>query len=181
MSDVKKTDSDTPPGENLDKVRELLFGSQVREQEKRFARLEERVAKELYDLRDESRRRLDSLEGYIKKEIQGLLDRIKSEGADRADAMKELSQEHRESSKSLEKRLGQADERASAVQRELREEILEQSKTMRDEIRQSHQEIVAASDRSSAELRSDKLDRTTLAEILTEVAIRLNGESAGDR
>ena len=175
MPDPKKNDSEAPGGENLEKVRELLFGSQLRDQDKRFARLEERIAKELSDLRDESRRRLDSLETYIKKEIQGLVERIKSEQTDRAEADKELVQEHRDSVKALEKRLNQVDERAGAIQRELRDEVLEQSKVLRDEMRTSHQDIAAAADRSTAELRADKVDRSTLAEVLTEMAVRLNG------
>jgi hypothetical protein len=180
MPDPKKNDPEAPGGENLEKVRELLFGSQLRDQDKRFARLEERIAKELSDVRDESRRRLDSLESYIKKEIQGLIERIKTEQIDRADADKELTQEHRESIKAVEKRLNQVDERAGTIQRELREEILEQSKVLRDEMRKSHQDLAAAADRSTAELRADKVDRTLMAEVLTEMAVRLNsdGEAA---
>src|SRR3954452_3450629 len=72
-------------GENLDKVRDILFGSQMRDTDKRFARLEERVAKELSDVRDESRKRLDALETFIKREVQSLLDRIKKEESQRID------------------------------------------------------------------------------------------------
>ena len=49
------------PGGNLDKVRNILFGAQSRDYERRFARLEERLAKETADLRDDMRRRFDSL------------------------------------------------------------------------------------------------------------------------
>src|SRR5438067_8037722 len=35
---------------NVDKIREILFGSQIREYESRFARLEERLVDELADL-----------------------------------------------------------------------------------------------------------------------------------
>ena len=46
---------------NLDKVRDLIFGGQMRDYDRKFARLEERLAKETADLRDEreetSRRR----------------------------------------------------------------------------------------------------------------------------
>jgi len=63
------------------------------------------------------------------------------------------------------------------MQRELREEILDQSKAMRDEIRKNQQELAAAADRSAAELRTDKVDRSMLAEVLTEMAVRL---SSGD-
>ena len=57
-------------GESLDKVRDILFGSQSREYEKRFARLEERLIKEAADLRVDLKKRFDTLEIYIKKEIE---------------------------------------------------------------------------------------------------------------
>src|SRR6187401_2241566 len=43
---------------SLDKVRDILFGSQMRDVERRFARLEERLLKETTDLKDDVRRRL---------------------------------------------------------------------------------------------------------------------------
>ncbi|MBW4571424.1 MAG: hypothetical protein KME31_26440 [Tolypothrix carrinoi HA7290-LM1] len=51
---------------SLDKVRDILFGNQMREVERKFARLEERLIKECTNLRDENRKRLDSLESYFK-------------------------------------------------------------------------------------------------------------------
>src|SRR5579863_8550038 len=71
--------------ENLDKVRDILFGSQIRDNERRFSRLEERVAKETADLREESRKRLESLDGYVRKELQSLLERVKGEQSQRAE------------------------------------------------------------------------------------------------
>ena len=42
---------DLGAGGNLDKVRDLLFGAQMRDMEKHFARLEERFQKDLIELR----------------------------------------------------------------------------------------------------------------------------------
>ncbi|MBM3300407.1 MAG: hypothetical protein FJY85_10670, partial [Deltaproteobacteria bacterium] len=44
--------------ENLDKIRELLFGPQVRTFNQRFSRLEDRLVREMGDLRDEVRKRV---------------------------------------------------------------------------------------------------------------------------
>src|SRR4051794_10546298 len=44
---------------SLDKVRDILFGDQMRDVERRFARLEERLIKETADLKDDVRRRLE--------------------------------------------------------------------------------------------------------------------------
>ena len=61
---------------SVDKIRDILFGSQMRDYDKRFARLEERLLKESAELREETRRRFDSLESYIRVEFGSLSDRI---------------------------------------------------------------------------------------------------------
>ena len=40
---------------NVDKIREILFGGQMRAYDRRFTRLEERLAKESADLREEAK------------------------------------------------------------------------------------------------------------------------------
>ena len=59
---------------------------------------------------------------------------------------------------------------------ELREQLLEQSKKLSDEIRQKHEDLLAALERESQELRFDKTDRAALAAMFTELAMRLNNE-----
>ena len=53
---------DSAGSASLDKVRDILFGVQVRDIERRFARLEERLVKETHDLKDGVARRVDALE-----------------------------------------------------------------------------------------------------------------------
>ena len=48
-------------GANVDKIRDILFGSNMREYEKRFARLEERLTKSSDALREDLKKRFDSL------------------------------------------------------------------------------------------------------------------------
>src|SRR5262245_26471717 len=98
---------DSPDGGSIDKIRDILFGSQSREFEKKMARLEERLAKESADLRDEIRRRFDALEGFTKKEIESLSDRLRNEQTERTEVLKEISGELKETSKSLEKKVAQ--------------------------------------------------------------------------
>ncbi len=52
---------------NLDKIRDILFGAQAREHERRFAQLEQHLIREAADLRNDLKRRFETLEGYIKK------------------------------------------------------------------------------------------------------------------
>ena len=163
-------------GESLDKVRDILFGSQAREYERRFARLEERLLKEASDLRDEVRKRFDALEVYTRKEVESLAARLKTEHEQRTESAKEISRELKETSRTLEKKTGQLDEQLSASQRELREQILNQSKSISDEIHRKHEAMAASLDRATAELRDEKTDRAALASLFMEVAMRLNNE-----
>lgn len=159
---------------NLDKVRDILFGNQVREQEKRFTRLEERLVKECTNLRDETRERLESLEMYIQREVESLTARLKTEQAERDTAVQELAQEIKDITKSLEKKIAQLEEQSTQSQRDLRQQILDQSKSLSDVIRQKYEEASAALEREAQELRIDKTDRSTLASLFTEMAMRLN-------
>lgn len=159
---------------NLDKVRDILFGNQVREQEKRFTRLEERLVKECTNLRDETKERLESLEMYIQKEVESLTARLKTEQAERDTAVQELAQEIKDITKSLEKKIAQLEEQSTQSQRDLRQQILDQSKSLSDVIRQKYEEASAALEREAQELRIDKTDRSTLASLFTEMAMRLN-------
>jgi DNA anti-recombination protein RmuC len=170
------TSGDFPGSGNLDKVRDILFGNQMRDLDKRFNRLEERLVKECTNVRSETRQRLDSLETYIKQEVESLTAGLKTEQAKRDETVKELAQELKNITNSLETKIAQLDEQTTQRQRDLRQQILEQSKTLNDEIRQKHEEILSVLERETQELRTGKTDRSTLAALFAEIAMRLNNE-----
>ena len=72
-------------GASVEKIREILFGSQIKNYEARFARLEEALARETSEIKDTMRRRLDSLEAFFKSETESLAARLKSERRARGD------------------------------------------------------------------------------------------------
>jgi hypothetical protein len=163
-------------GNNVDKIRDILFGSQMRDYESRFARLEETLLKESTDLRESTKKRLDSLEGYLKKELESLASRLRAEREDRSAADKQLAKELKELAESLAAKIGEAEDHAAEGQADLRKELLEQSKNLTEEIRGKQEETLGALDRRFQELRREKTDRAALAALLTEVAMRLNDE-----
>ena len=59
--------------QSVDKIREIIFGNQMQDYDKRFARLEDGLEKKLTELRDATHKRLDSIESFIKKEIEARL------------------------------------------------------------------------------------------------------------
>jgi hypothetical protein len=163
-------------GGNLEKIRDILFGAQVHDFEKRFARLEERLMKETSDARAETRKRFESLESFIKKEIESLGVRLKSEQEERSQASKEISRELRDTARNLDKRIAQLDELTTKSQRELRQQVLDQSKALTEEIRLRNRETTTVLTKEITDLRTAKTDRAALAGMLTDLAVRLTND-----
>jgi hypothetical protein len=178
------TSGDLSGGGNIDKIREILFGSQMRDYEKRFSRLEDRLLKECASLKDETRKRLETLEFFVQQEVESLTERIRvgqEAGIEAAreitrEANHELSQELRNTVKSLDRRVSHLDEQSARNQREIRQQVLDQSKNLSDDIQQKYLEILSMLEQEAVELRTEKTDRATLAALFTEMAMRLNHE-----
>jgi DNA repair exonuclease SbcCD ATPase subunit len=163
-------------GGNLEKIRDILFGTQMRGYEARFMALEEALAKETAEIRETSRRRFEQLESYIKKELELLQTRWKTERDDRSDAAVQHSRELRELGESLSRRLRDLDERGTAVERDLRSQLLQQAKDLSDDIQARHDAVGALLEKRFQELRHGKTDRAALASLFNEVALRLNDQ-----
>jgi uncharacterized protein (DUF342 family) len=165
-------------GANVDKIRDILFGSQMRDYDKRFARLEERLTRDAETHREELKKRFDALEAFVRQEAESLGQRLKAEKSERLESLKELSREVRDSNKALEKKLAQLEDAMAKGTTELRTRILEQSKSLSAEIGEKHRELSSVLDRDVQALRAEKTDRETLADLLTEMALRLKKEFA---
>ncbi|MDJ0617750.1 MAG: hypothetical protein QNJ63_13585 [Calothrix sp. MO_192.B10] len=179
ISDKKQpafTDTSFGESKNLEKVREILFGQQIREQEKKFANLEALISQECASLREETKKRLDLLENYLKKEIETLSDRLKNEKVERDTSINNLAAEQRKIISSLESKFSQFDEQTNNSQRELREQVLNQSKNLQDEIQQKYEEILNLLQKESQDLRNEKIDNSHLASMFTELAFRLTNQ-----
>ncbi len=167
---------ETQEGTNVNKIRDILFGSQMRDYEKRFMRLEERLVKTVDGLREELKKQVDSLESFTRKEIESLGQRLKTEKADRAESLKQLSREILEASKALEKRLAEAEEQAATNQSDLRARMLEHSKAFAAEIEKLQRQIAGELDREVQALRFEKMDRLALADLFSEFALHLRDQ-----
>ncbi|MCP4104803.1 MAG: apolipoprotein A1/A4/E family protein [Desulfobacteraceae bacterium] len=161
---------------NIDKIRDIIFGNQMHDYEKRFARLEERMFKEMTVSKSESKKSIDSLEKFINKEIELLKDRMTEEQNTRSESVRELSRQLKDITRSLEKKIDNLGEQFSENSSDLRQQLLEQSQVLRNDIRQKYEETSSAIERAAQELRSDKVDRSLLADFFTEMAMRITND-----
>ena len=158
----------------VDKIRELLFGNQMQDYDKRFSVLDERFQQKLRDLEGESARTLGSMESSIKKQLESIAGQVRQEQDLRAEADKELGRGLREQIQGLEKRLGQVSDQLATLEREFTERLGHESQTLRDEIRRRNEDIRATIERMFSELSNVKTDRNLLAGLFVEIARCLN-------
>lgn len=169
------------PSENVDRIRDILFGTQMREYGQRFAQLEERLLRETGDLKTELRRRLDSLEAYTRQEVETLSKRLTTERNERVETIDRLSRDSTDSDRALDRRISQSDEQVSNEMRELRQLLLDRQRALSDEMTQCLSKLELLQNRRLEELRGNAVDRVALASLLGEVALRIQGESLVSR
>ena len=161
---------------NVDKIRDIIFGSQMRDYDKKFARLEERLLKESADLREELKRRFASLESFMKSEVEALSDSQKAEKNERNEALKAHGEKLGETAKAWERKAAQAEEQSAKAQRDLRQLVLDETKQLSEEIAQKNSNVAAELGRESQELRGMLTDKYALSDLFAELSLRLKNE-----
>jgi predicted nucleic acid-binding Zn-ribbon protein len=161
---------------SIDRIRDILFGEQARDYDRRLSMLEDRLLKELGAQQEDTRRRFDAFEAYVKTEIDALNNRLRVAGEQREELGEDLNRKLLETGRGLEKRITQLDDHTAQAHRDLRQQILDQSKALSEEIRQKYTELAGALAREAQGLRSEKTDRSALASFFSEIAQRLDQE-----
>jgi hypothetical protein len=159
---------------SVDKIRDILFGNQMRDFERRFSQMENRLVKATSDLRDEAQKRMEAIEVFFKKELESLKHRLKSESEERADGDGHLKDELKNASSALKKAIAQVEEKLAESSTELRKQILEQSKSLSAEIQSKSEQASESLHSSTSALDEAKIDRSALAEYFIEMAMHLS-------
>ena len=162
----------------VDKMRELLFGNQMQDYDKRFSVMEERFQQRLRDLEGESTRGLSSLETTIKKQLESVAGQFREEKDLRADADKELERSLRDHTQALEKRLAQLSDQLARQERDFTDRLSHEVQALREEIRRRQDDSRATMERMFSELSNVKTDRNLLAGLFVEIAKCLNQDVA---
>jgi hypothetical protein len=167
--------------ENVERIREILFGPQIREFGQQLSRVEERLSQEAADLKAETRRRLDAIEVYTRQEMADLGERLRTERGERAESCSQLSQALADSTKTSERRLTESDERTAKGLRELRQATFERIKSILDDLDEQINSLKAFQKLHLEELRDRSIDRFEFSDLLTGLALRLRRDSVVSR
>jgi hypothetical protein len=181
MTDTKKVTAISAEGNgaeqgaaSVDKIRDILFGSQIKNYESRFARLEDTLARETTELKETMQRRFESVEGFFRKEAEALAGRLKAEREERNEALKGIARDLKGTSDTLSKKILELENKTAEEQSRLRQELMQESRKLLEEIRHKSDSLTALVERRADELRDHKVDRAALASLLTEMALQLS-------
>ena len=164
-------------GASVEKIRDILFGSQIKNYDTRFARLEDTLIRETADLKETRKRRFESVEGFFKREAEALTGRLKAEREERSESLKNIARELKSSHEMLAKKISELDNSTAEAQSGLRQELMAESRKLLEEIRQKHDSLSSLLEHRVSELRQGKTDRALLAALLTEVANQLSEDT----
>ena len=158
---------------NLEKVRDILFGTQSREFEERCNLLEKRLLQESTDLKDQLTRSLEDIKTYVDKEVSRLTSQIQQEQAGRSNSLEDVGQVIKTLGSQLESRLSGLHDQTTTQHQMLEGQLTQQKAELAEHQQQALAEMQSRFQEAFKELKADKTDRAVLAEMLMDVALRL--------
>src|ERR1700751_5993675 len=180
---VQMGNSALPGGKvvGVEKIRDLLFGNQMQDYDRRFSMLEERFLQRFREIESETARNIGFLESSAKKQMESFAAELREEKDLRIDADKEIERIERDHNDTIEKRLRSTSEQLTRLEREQAERLTQEVQSLRDELKRRNEDIQHMIEKMFAELSSVKTDRNLLAGLFLEVARCLNQDVGPNR
>jgi len=176
MSEPKKPAVDADADRNVDQIRDILFGGQMRDYERRFQEFGQRLEAEMSRLRESQDKRLAQMDKRVDEQLEKLSRQLRQEVGDRNQAVDDLETRVQQAARSARVEVNNAldgvGSELKAVDERLRDALSELGAALNDRAA----EAAASVARASAELRADKLGREDLSGMLAELALRLKGD-----
>ncbi len=179
VSNARKSSMDNNTGDNadrnVDQIRDILFGGQMRDYERRFQEMIQKLDLETQRLRDDFERRSGAIEKRLDEQLEKLFKQLRQEVSDRGQGIEDLESRIQQSTRTA------RNETNSAIAL-LQQEIERSDERLRSSMAEIHAALKQQGDTGTSaltgardELRAEKVSREDLAAMLTEVALRLKG------
>ncbi|MBZ0222823.1 MAG: hypothetical protein IT467_03970 [Dokdonella sp.] len=176
MADPKKPAADGAAERNVDQIRDILFGGQMRDYERRFVELHQKLEADLARMREAQDKRLAQIEKRIDDQFDKLNKLMRQEIDDRNGAVADLESRVQQAARTARAEINKAVDGVSG-------EVVQSDERQRaalDDLQQTFAvragEAEAALARTGTQLRAEKVGREDLAALLAEFALRLKGD-----
>jgi septal ring factor EnvC (AmiA/AmiB activator) len=146
----------------LDTVREILFGDRARQLEQPLAQLEERA---------------NLMDSLVAEKFDDLYRQLDQERSARSEANTRILEQIERTTRALEKGLTELEEKIDSADGKLHNHFAGEIHALTETIRKRHDEMADLVDRRVTELKERSTERTTLADLLSDLAERLREPS----
>ena len=161
------------PEGNVDQIRDILFGGQMRDYDRRFDELDERSKREAERARAEFIKRFESIEQLLKEQADKHAAQLKKLDNELKVSAEAASVSSDRLAKALRSELADVDEKYDAGTSALRDRLHKLANETAESLRSSQDEISLVIDRMGSALRDEKVARDELAGFFSEMALRL--------
>lgn len=170
MSAKKQNDDQAQPtGDNVDQIREILFGGHMRAVDDRFETVEERLSKESKALKKALENRILELEKLLGEYRDKAGDELNRESVARDSDLGKINDSLAAFRIDAENQLAELQSEFSAEIKHVRKELVTAQKALVGDLNS----LQKAHDKSSNKIGADKVDRGELAGFLSDIADRL--------
>lgn len=167
-----------PAGQQIDKIREIIFGGQMRDYEARFAQMERDFGERLQRQHEEFAARLEHLERSLTSAIGELREALAAETRRRDGERDQAERTLAERERALNEQIQSAASASADEAGDLRALLERNSAELNDALLTLSERLDRALAQASSELEDAKVSRDDLAVLLSDVARRLRREDA---
>ena len=161
---------------NVTQIRDILFGGQMRDYEKRFQELHQQLESELERLRQDADKRFAALDKRLADQLEKLTRQQRQEVSDRTGAIDSLESRLLEAARIQRSEINKAAETLGHDLETLSDRLHSTHAALETALTNQASQADAALNRAQRELRVEKVGREDLAALFTEFAMRLKGE-----
>ena len=192
-ADINNQDSNLPDKydqekNDLNKVRDILVGGQVKDIEKKFFGLEKKLTQDCNQLIEETKQTVISLENNIKKEIEELKNQLSSKVTEGIKAFaSRFDKETNQKNSSIEmlktkfdniddiinKKISSLRQKEKQTINEIKDMILNQSKSFSNDLNQKFQEFSSSLINQNQAMIQQKADKKDIMSLFTDMAEKL--------
>ncbi|CAM3533692.1 hypothetical protein [Arcobacter aquimarinus] len=171
----QKTQNDIGQLGNVDQIREILFGSQTRELNKRFEKIESDIKRSLEDIKNRLEQNQKDFTLRLDNEVELLSKKIKNLTTQHQEEMTDIRDNELKQEKRIQNSIELLNDELSAKHEQLYKEQLENKNSLQEEMNNLKEELFIMMELKLQELNDLKLSRDDAAEIMMETAMRLKG------
>lgn len=160
--------------DSVDKIRDILFGNQMRDFDRKFELFEKHISNDLDRLRQENNLQIESLQNYVESEFEILSSKLALEEKNRIEEQDDLDASINRNVKQIDKKISDVSNAIESQSREVNQKVLKLSQDFSSELKNQIEVTRQRLDDFKQDLSCGKVDKVVLAEALNAIALQIN-------